>query len=584
MASGSVGPAESSHSGSIPYVALYIDYTSDSTGIKYTWTLWYYAGYAVSTSSSKTVKAQIAGSTVYNSTYSINGKTGWNKISSGTKTLKRTKTKQTYTHYVEIQFGGVNWGGTVLGTRSGSVSDYLNPLSSYIISYNANGGSGAPSSGTKWYGETYTIASGANMTPPSGKRFDSWNTSSSGTGASYVGGSKYTSNAGLSLYATWVNSSSVAPPAKEETITLVRGERSSSDSWVSKPAGNDVYGQFKIKKPFDGEQYVAVDDLTISMRVSITASPTWEVITSEEEPEVFTLTFYGTEFTALQWDTSITFTCRIVWSTAAQVETTTDIALGTLPGNFFLLDFAAGGQGLGVGSRAIDGYFNVSMRSMFDRDVANASEAAVPLDIYKRSLSDTTKLYQILSTLEVADYPIAYGKSGIWTWRKWKSGIAECWGAGSSMTITTSSSWGNMYCYYPVGSISYPTDLFKTNTVPIATMVWVPTDNDGWMGLHRGGSDTSTPSGILLRATNASTTGYIRYYAIGEASGSAVPGEYDLYPGPYEVTSIIGQNQVFTASNMLMERDLTVYAIPEVVELNSAGGNTYTIGQGDQND
>ncbi len=26
------------------------------------------------------------------------------------------------------------------------------------------------------------------------------------------------------------------------------------------------------------------------------------------------------------------------------------------------------------------------------------------------------------------DYIVAEGKSGIWTWRKWANGIAECWG------------------------------------------------------------------------------------------------------------------------------------------------------------
>ena len=36
--------------------------------------------------------------------------------------------------------------------------------------------------------------------------------------------------------------------------------------------------------------------------------------------------------------------------------------------------------------------------------------------------------YSILTTKTVTDYVVAQGTSGIWTNRKWNSGIAECWG------------------------------------------------------------------------------------------------------------------------------------------------------------
>ena len=38
-------------------------------------------------------------------------------------------------------------------------------------------------------------------------------------------------------------------------------------------------------------------------------------------------------------------------------------------------------------------------------------------------------------TLPVADYVVAQGTSGIWTYRKWNSGIAECW-AKITQTVT----------------------------------------------------------------------------------------------------------------------------------------------------
>jgi len=71
----------------------------------------------------------------------------------------------------------------------------------YTVSYNANGGSGAPSSQTKNYKTTLTLSS----TKPtrSGYTFKSWNTKADGTGTSYSPGAKYTSNANVTLYAQW---------------------------------------------------------------------------------------------------------------------------------------------------------------------------------------------------------------------------------------------------------------------------------------------------------------------------------------------------------------------------------------------
>lgn len=72
---------------------------------------------------------------------------------------------------------------------------------SYAVSFNANGGSGAPSGQTKWYGETLTLSS----TKPTrtGYTFKNWNTKSDGSGTSYAAGASYTANAALALYAQW---------------------------------------------------------------------------------------------------------------------------------------------------------------------------------------------------------------------------------------------------------------------------------------------------------------------------------------------------------------------------------------------
>lgn len=70
----------------------------------------------------------------------------------------------------------------------------------WTIAYDANGGSGAPGSQTKWRDESLELSS----TKPTrtGYTFQGWATSSSGS-VSYQPGASYTSNSGVTLYAVW---------------------------------------------------------------------------------------------------------------------------------------------------------------------------------------------------------------------------------------------------------------------------------------------------------------------------------------------------------------------------------------------
>ena len=103
------------------------------------------------------------------------------------------------------------------------------PKPSYSVSFDANGGTGAPNSQTKWYAENLVIDS---ATPTySGYSFKRWNTNVNDTGTAYSPGSTYTANAGLSLHAIWnhtlafdANGGSGAPSAqiglKTSAITI----------------------------------------------------------------------------------------------------------------------------------------------------------------------------------------------------------------------------------------------------------------------------------------------------------------------------------------------------------------------------
>ena len=72
---------------------------------------------------------------------------------------------------------------------------------SYTVSYDANGGTGAPASQVKKYGETLKLRT--EIPTRSGYDFLGWAESSTVTSATYLAGATYSENAGITLYAVW---------------------------------------------------------------------------------------------------------------------------------------------------------------------------------------------------------------------------------------------------------------------------------------------------------------------------------------------------------------------------------------------
>lgn len=58
-----------------------------------------------------------------------------------------------------------------------------------------------------------------------------------------------------------------------------------------------------------------------------------------------------------------------------------------------------------------------------------------------------------------ADYITEQGTNGIWTYRKWASGIAECWGM-AEFSVTPNNSWGDTHFYGIVSAVTFPNELF----------------------------------------------------------------------------------------------------------------------------
>ena len=123
-----------------------------------------------------------SGSGSFTGTYSISGN------GSATKTIT-------------VTFKNFNTDNGDNASKSLSFTVSVPAWTSYTIKYNANGGSGAPSSQTKWKDQTLKLST----TKPTrtGYSFLGWSTSSSATSATYAAGANYTANAAATLYAVW---------------------------------------------------------------------------------------------------------------------------------------------------------------------------------------------------------------------------------------------------------------------------------------------------------------------------------------------------------------------------------------------
>lgn len=187
-----------------PYVKLTVtEDTSAATATtaKLSWKLEYISDYAPKTSSARAYTVKIAGETVKTGTFDINGKTGTITIASGTITdVARSTAAKSIAFSVSFAFN-LTWSGSYKGTLTASGSISIAAKTSYTIKYNANGGSGAPSSQTKWYGTNIKLSSETPTRP--GYTFSGWGTSSTTLSVSYSAGATYSSNANITLYAIW---------------------------------------------------------------------------------------------------------------------------------------------------------------------------------------------------------------------------------------------------------------------------------------------------------------------------------------------------------------------------------------------
>ena len=307
------------------------------------------SGKTMTASKSITIKAKPS----YTVSYSANGGSG--APSSQTKwydeSLTLSSTKPTRTGYT---FKGWSTSSTATtatwsagGTYTTNATDTLYAVwqaNTYTVSYNANGGSGAPSSQTKTYGKTLTLRS--TVPTRTNYNFIGWATSSTATTASYQAGGSYTKNSAATLYAVWELAYS-KPRITNISVNRVNTNGQSDDQGT------------RCKVTFSWATDKAAPTITISYRQ--TTSTNWSDVT---------LTAKNTSGTVEQ---ILTATFSIDKSYEVKVTVADSVGSSyvtrTLSSGKFIIDFKAGGDGVAIGKAAENAGFDVYMDTKFEKSV-----------------------------------------------------------------------------------------------------------------------------------------------------------------------------------------------------------------------
>lgn len=113
----------------------------------------------------------------------------------------------------------------------------------------------------------------------------------------------------------------------------------------------------------------------------------------------------------------------------------------------------------------------------------------------------------------VGDFVVEQGTSGIWTYRKWNNGIAECWGSKTIEDAIYSYQYGSMY-YCSCGKFQYP---FQFIEPPIAMLSHKSTGGRAAsLSVDISGDQTSETGTIYAYSPmNATATTNVCVYAFG---------------------------------------------------------------------
>ena len=318
--------------------------------------------------------------TSYAIKYNANGGTGapGGQTKWKDQTLKLSTTKPTRTGH---SFLGWSTSSTATSATYAAGANYTAnaaatlyavwKANTYTVSYNANGGSGAPSSQVKTYGNTLTLSS----TKPTrtNYNFKGWGTSASATTVTYAAGASYTANASVTLYAIWELAYT------KPRITGVSISRCDSAGTVS---DTGTYALVKFNW--------ATDKTVSSVKIEWGSTST-TVTASGTSGSVSKVVGAG----ALSIESMYTFSITVTDSLGSTAVTS------TLNGTLFVVDMINGGDGIAFGKPAeLHNYADFNFTTKFRKNQVIDNNIVV----YGKSTDDANLAMMYINGSDVMNF------------------------------------------------------------------------------------------------------------------------------------------------------------------------------------
>lgn len=111
----------------------------------------------------------------------------------------------------------------------------------------------------------------------------------------------------------------------------------------------------------------------------------------------------------------------------------------------------------------------------------------------------------------IADYVVERNTEGIWLYKKWASGDAECWGSKFNGSTAVTGGWGNLYEGAVTEGIAFPSGLFIEPPKLYMTLTGMASLLESTNGV----SATYTPKVWAVRPTSATGSVIVHFYAKG---------------------------------------------------------------------
>ena len=363
-------------------------------------------------------------SSVSNTFKFVYGETTLHNPVNKTYTWKKTTASQTVTVKSTYKVASSS---LFAGTYVASGTFTIPALATATISFDANNGSGTvPTAISTYVGVANTIP--LNSLTRTGYTPNGWNTASDGSGTAYATDSTITPTGDVTLYAQW--KTTYVKPEIQNLLAFRTADASGGASPTVTSTGETGFCKFEL---VGGANYTFTS-----------ATVQFGTATANSMTESGTAIYGYSDPDSIAKESAYTVAVTIVVTGADGISRTyTDSTY--ISKSVPVFDVASNGNCFSFFGTATDNLTDPKLLINGEMAFGTEADAAVAR-----------------SNLGIADYIVEQGTSGIWTYKKYSSGVIECWTtthwATPTLTMSAISSSGT----YKSNTVSmpFPTDLF----------------------------------------------------------------------------------------------------------------------------